>query len=197
MRDDISIKLSTDRRLAKSIKENKLKKIKKMFFSIVGIFGITILLGIFYQFGLTSWIISIVVATLLFALMILNVQFSKKAFIIGKIQRIDHDYRLEGKKGTGGFGRAHSNIREKHNLVITVSNNECPEKLHTIVCPPQYEKILRSGDTVFYHPHLNYPATLSNKSKCICVNCGTMQSSQKEACFQCQAILFNFNTVKD
>ena len=114
---------------------------------------------------------------------------------VGKVETINHEYRLEGSKNTGGFARVHSHIREKHRLLITLCDTEGEGTQKDILCSPQYETIFKPNDIVLSHPLLKYPANLSNKSKCICMNCGTTQSSEKEYCFHCNLILFNYRLM--
>ena len=195
MQDTILKKFQTDETILTILNKAQTKRLKRISVIIITTFCLAILLSLFSHFELFGWIISLLIAALISASLILNYKLSKQACVIGKIERIDHDYKLEDQKGTGGFGRLHSHIREKHNIVITIkSSNTTSQKIHSVVCPPQYEKILKLGDTILCHPYLNYPATLSNKSKCICVKCGTMQSSAKTVCYECGTSLFNVNT---
>ena len=199
MHNDIFEKIQNDETISSIICNAQKNKLKKLILFIVGVFCVVVLSGIIFKFELIGWIIAILIATVISASFVCYYKFSKKSFVVGKIQRIDHDNYLGTKKGTGGFGLnagVYTTIKNRHTLDIKISANEnSAEKVYSIVCPPQYEKVLKLGDTILYHPYLSYPATLSNKSKCICMKCGTMQSTDNKICFECQTTLFNFNTL--
>ena len=198
MHNDILEKIQNDETISSIICNTQKNKFKKLIITIVGVLCSIVLSGIILKFQLISWIIATLLAVLISALMVWYYTFSKKSFVIGKIQRIDHDNYLGVEKGTGGFGRGsgvYTTIKKQHSLDIKILTNEnSVEKVYSIVCPSQYERVLKLGDTILYHPYLSYPATLSNKSKCICMKCGTMQSTDNKACFECQTTLFNFYT---
>ena len=195
MNNDILKKIQNDETISSVIYKAQKNKLKKLILTIVGMFGVVVLFGIMLKFKPIGWIIATLFAVSVSGFMVWHYKFSKHSFVIGKIQRIDHDNYLGVKKGTGGFGRIHSPIKEQHTSDIKILANEnSVEKVYSIVCPSQYERVLKLGDTVLYHPYLSYPATLSNKSKCICMKCGTMQSVDNKVCFECKTTLFNFNT---
>lgn len=197
MQNKIFEKFKNDITVSSAIKDVYNKKRKNAYVTILCIFILSVCVGLIFKFKLMGWIISMLLSVMFSGCIVLYFKYSKKEFIMGNIQSIEHDYRLETSKGTRGFGlsNVYTTIRRQHQLVIQVVSNEgTTKKISTIVCPPQYERLLRLGDTLLYHPYLNYPATLSNKSKCICVKCGTMQSVDKQICFECKTNLFNNNT---
>ena len=198
MNNDILKKIQNDGTISLIIHTIQKNKLKKLMLTTVGMFCIVVLSGIVFKFKPIVWIIAILFAVAVSGFMLLYYKFSKKSFVIGKIQRIDHDNYLGTTKGTGGFGLGagvYTTIKKQHMLDIKILTDENSiEKVYSISCPPQYERVLKLGDTILYHPYLSYPATLSNKSKCICMKCGTMQSTDNKVCFECQTTLFNFNT---
>ena len=199
MYDKILLKANADKTLSTIIQKSRKNKFKKTLFFIAVPFGTLILSGILFKFKPISWIITISLLLFISAFIVYFYNFPKRTFIIGKIQRIDHDYSMRTTKGTGGFGLkagVYTTIKNQHILDIKLLSSGNPsQKIHSVICPPQYERVLKCGDTILYHPYLKYPATLSNKSKCICMKCGTMQSIDNSACFECKTTLFNFNTL--
>jgi len=195
---DVLKRIQNDETISSIIRNSKLKKLKKLIYFIVGICSGLILAGLILKFKTAAWIIATLFAILISVIAVCFYKFSKKSFVIGRIQRIDHDNSLGITKGTGGFGLnagVYTTIKSKHALDIkVVTNDDSTEEVYSIVCPPQYERVLKLGDIILYHPYLNYPATLSNKSKCICMKCGTMQSTENSVCFECKTTLFNVNT---
>lgn len=191
-------KIQNDETISSIIRNFELNKLKRLIFFIVGMCCAVILSGIILKFKIIGWMISTLFAILISASVVCYYKFSKKSFVIGKIQRIDHDNSLGITKGTGGFGLnagVYTTIKSKHVLDIKIATTDnATEEVYSIVCPPQYERVLKTGDIILYHPYLSYPATLSNKSKCICMKCGTMQSTENNTCFECQTTLFNINS---
>ena len=193
--DKIVSVFSSNECIAKLIKKEKHKQIFTKTLCTVSLFACDIFVSTILELNWIGWIISLCL-TFLFSCFLFNLYnlFHMDLFV-GKIESINHDYRLEVSKGTGGFARVHSPIREKHHLVITLCNTEGGGTKKDILCHPQYETIFKPNDIVLSHPLLKHPANLSNKSKCICMNCGTTQSSEKEYCFHCNLILFNYRLM--
>ncbi|MBE6635311.1 MAG: hypothetical protein E7617_03840 [Ruminococcaceae bacterium] len=196
--NDILKKIQNDETISSIIRNSELNKLKRLIFFIVGMCCVVILSGLILKFKISGWIISTLFAILISVSVVCYYKFSKKSFVIGKIQRIDHDNSLGITKGTGGFGLnagVYTTIKSNHVLDIKIATTDnTTEEAYSIVCPPQYERVLKIGDIILHHPYLSYPATLSNKSKCICMKCGTMQSTENSTCFECKTTLFNINS---
>lgn len=187
-------KIRNDATISSVICDAQRRKFIKLMLFIGCVFFIAILFAIVLKFQWIGWIVAIVSAVLLSAFAACHYKLSKPSFLVGKIQNIEHDYRVVPTKGTAGFKWVRGNMKNIHTLnigVLTCENEN--EKVYSITCPSQYKRLLGIGDTILHHPYLKYPATLSHKTKCICMNCGTMQSTDKIVCFECQTTLFHFN----
>ena len=181
--------------MAKLIKKEKHKQIFTKTLYTFSLFACDIFVSSILELNWIGWIISLCLTFMLSYFLFNLCNLFHMDLFVGKIESINHEYRLEGNKGTGGFSRVHSSIREKHRLLITLCDTEGKGTKKDILCPPQYEPFFQPNDILLSHPLLKYPANLSNKSKCICMNCGTIQSSEKEYCFHCNLVLFNYRLM--
>ena len=189
-------KIRNDTTISTIISDAQRKKFKKLMLFIGCAFGVAILLGIVLQFKWIGWGVAILSATLVSTFALCYYKFSKPTFLLGEIQSINHDYKVVPLKGTAGFYWTRGLMKNTHTLNVYILTSEnSTEKVYAIVCPSQYEEVLGIGDTILYHPYLSHPAILTHKTKCICMKCGRMQSTDHTVCFECQTTLFNFNTV--
>jgi len=189
-------KIQNDATISSVICDAQRRKFIKLMLFIGCVFFIAILFAIVLKLQWIGWIVAIAAAVFVSAFAVCNYKLSKPSFLVGKTQNIEHDYRIVPAKGTSGFKWVRGNMQNTHTLNISVKTDEnANEKVYSITCPSQYERLLGIGDTILHHPYLKYPATLSHKTKCICMKCGTMQTTDNIACFECQTTLFNFNTL--
>lgn len=190
-------KLDSCESLRATILKNKRKKIARKILIAALIYTLFIILLLIFKFKLLGWVLMLILATILSVLLCKPYQFFYNDIMVGIIESIRHDYSLQTKKGTKGFSQSHiyTSIKEHHDIVMTLLPLNGKQRKQEIICPPQYERIFRVGDTVLYHPHLHYPANLSNVTKCVCMNCGTMQSANNIECFNCKVGLLNFEAM--
>ena len=172
------------------------RSLKQALIGTAGFLAAAVGLSLSFDFSVGGWILACSVAFVAsITIGKLYKFFVKPKAVFGTIVQIEHDYRLGVEKGTGGLPRVHSSIRQQHQTVLFIQSPEKQQKLYIAVCPPECERIFAVGDAVLYHPDFKYPATLSNITKCICMNCGIMQSTENTHCYQCGAFLCNHTTA--
>ena len=197
MMDIIMKKIETDRRILQAKKEKR-KKTHKAFL----LYGFVVLFAAIFlcwraDFPVWAWILtgfSFVIAVALLLFFVCRLQ--KPKIFWGKIERMEENREIVPRKGSGAiFGTSHKYaLDEVYKLLIAITNEN--QETEVIFCSPQYEKILKIGDTLLTHSALPYPAHLSNPTKCICMHCGTMQASENQLCISCQADLYNLFTIR-
>ena len=114
--------------------------------------------------------------------------------VLGTVTKINHEYVTSADKGEGGKPVNYARIHQRHTVALSVCAGEENKK---ILCPPQYERYFKVGDTVLYHPSLPYPANLTNKTTCVCMQCGTTQAAAEAKCYQCGTPLYNFTSIPE
>lgn len=183
-------KIKADSHIIQAIKTNKNQAYRKLCICAFFIFIFAILLCISAKFNVWGWIITLLCAFAAVSVPIFLLMRKKEAKIfVGKIQRMEENRKIVPQKGTGAFGRTMLKTAEVYELLVAITNEK--QETEVIFCPPQYEKILKIGDTLLTHSALPYPAHLSNPTKCICMHCGTMQASENLTCITCGANIYS------
>ena len=188
-------KLGADARITQAV-----KKTRKQGYLKLGIYGAFVLaLAVILPFACKldawGWGISLFIAALAILLPLFVYIKKKPQIFCGKVEKMEEDRKVVPQKGTAAFGRFHMHTAEVYQLVIAITDES--HGMQVLYCPSQYEKIIAIGDTLLYHSALPYPAHLSNPTKCICMHCGTMQSSSNQACITCGADLYTVYTVTE
>ena len=196
---DYNSKFNSDRKFSNYIKQAKNRKIMHGIYATVALLLLSVLLSLICSFEVLGWIISISFSIIVSVLVLLIYVLPDAKAFTGIVIKIDHDYRLDVRKGTAGLPRNHSPIRQNHSLLVSI---ECETKsdvtkIKQISLNAQYEKVLSTDSRILIHPALPYPAVLSKGVKCICMLCGTMQDSNRKKCYNCDATLYNFTTENE
>ena len=190
-------KMKTDTRVTQAIKAKKKQAQKKLFMYAAGVFVFALLLCVLAEFNILAWIITWIIAAtaIVVPFFVLMKKAALQEIFWGKIARMEEDREIVPRKGSGAaFGTSHKYaLAEVYKLLVAITDDGGATKV--IFCPPQYEKVFEIGDTLLYHSALPYPAHLSNPTKCICMHCGTMQSSENSACITCGADMYSLHTV--
>ena len=191
-------KMKRDSRIATATKEKHKKGQREYFIYAAAVFVLPLLYALLAKLSLTGWIICAAIGILAAAVpyLVLRRVRKKPKIFIGKIVRMEEDREIVPRKGSGAvFGTSHKySLAEVYELVVAVENES--GETQVIFCPPQYETVLKIGDTLLIHPDLPYPAHLSNPTKCICMHCGTTQSAENPTCITCGADMYSVHTVK-
>ena len=199
MKDDIIVKfLESNNELSELIHKNRFRKIKSTILKSIFLLVVAIIIPLVFEFKTFGFVISISLAIVTSIICFKPYKFVNDGTLVGIIESINHDYRLDTKKGTKGFSQSHvyTSIKQTHDILITFSRKEEEKEKYKIACSAQYEKIFKPGDKIVYNPYLPYPANLTNITKCVCMNCGTMQNSDNTNCYNCKNILLNKKTMK-
>ena len=178
---------------AKKQKYKKLRKKLLLFSAAVFVFSLLLcLLGDFdaLKCGITFFVAVVVVVA--FFCFLHQKSKGERAFL-GHIERIEEHREIVPQRGTGIFGGNHVRTAEVYQLLVAVTDEKGETRV--MFYPPQYEKLLKVGDTLLLHTALPYPAHLSNLTSCICMHCGTMQDANSRTCINCGATLYNFYSV--
>lgn len=185
-------------KLAKIIKKSRVNRIKIALIKSCGVFAVAIVLSIALKFGVIAWIVALsgALAISIFGFK-LHMLLKNYKVVVGIINGIQHDYYTGIEKGTGGFSQVHTytSIQQLHNIVIALEDLDGLPLDTNVVCSSRFEKHLKVGDVILYHPELRYPANLSNITTCICMNCGAMQDAEHIICQNCEAELCNRKTI--
>lgn len=184
-------KIKADEYILQAVKKRKRKAQKTLCIYTAIAFALAVLVCILAEATLFGWVIALLCATAVSAVIWLLYARGKREerVFVGKIERLEEDRKIVPQKGTAFFGRLPSKLVEVHELVILITDER--QASQVIFCPRQYEKILEIGDTLLCHSALPYPALLSNPTKCICMHCGTMQSSEHSSCITCGATMYS------
>ena len=189
-------KIKADLHIIQVIKANKKQAYRKLCICAFFIFVFAILLCISAKFNALGWIITLLCAFAAVSVPIFFLMRKKEAKIfVGKIERMEENREIVPRKGSGAiFGTSHKYaLDEVYKLLIAITNEN--QETEVIFCSPQYEKILKIGDTLLTHSALPYPAHLSNPTKCICMHCGTMQDSENSTCITCKANIYSIHQL--
>lgn len=191
----LSKKIEADPYIARTVAHKKRRLRKKLLLCAAVIFYIALTFGFLSKCGLLEWIgiilLSITVSLLPFGVARRKI---KPKILLGKVTKMEEEWKRVPRKGTGAFGSLHrytEEVRELHILVTDENGN-----MEVIFLPSQYEKIIQHGDVLLYHSLLDYPAHLSNPTKCICMHCGTMQASENLSCITCHAVIYSLHTIQ-
>ena len=196
-RDELIEKFSTFTKLSALIERNRVKRAKKALLKSIGTFAVAVILSAALSFSWIGWSITLTAALAISFLLFGRQGLFKREPVVGTVETIQHEYYTGQEKGTGGFSQVHTYtaIRRQHNLLLTLRSPCDAQSYPKVICPSLYERVLSVGDTVLYHPDLTYPATLSNITTCICMNCGTMQDANASVCHTCGVELCNRKTM--
>ena len=189
-------KFNTFTELSALIKRNRVKRVKKALLKSVCIVAVAVILSAALSFSWIGWSIALIAAVAVSLLFFGSQGLFRRGPLVGTIDKVQHEYYTGQEKGTWGFPSVHTytSIRQEHTILLTLRSSGEQSGV-MVVCPSRYEKVLSVGDTVLYHPDLPFPATLSNITTCICMNCGTMQDSNASVCHTCGAELCNRKTI--
>jgi len=189
-------KMKRDSRIATATKEKHKKGQREYFIYAAAVFVLPLLYALLAKLSLTGWIICAAIGILAATVpyLVLRRLRKKPKIFIGKIERMEEKRETVPKPGTGVFGRLPMGLAEVYDLVVGVTDEK--GTMQAIFVSPQYETVLKIGDTLLIHPDLPYPAHLSNPTKCICMHCGTMQSAENPTCITCGADMYSVHTVK-
>ena len=189
-------KFNTFTGLSALIKRNRAKRVKKALPNSVGIVAVAVILSAALSFSWIGWSIALIAALAVSLLLFCSQGLFRREPLVGTVDTVQHEYYTGQEKGTWGFPRVHTytSVRQEHNILFALRFSGEQTRV-MVVCPSRYEKVLSVGDTVLYHPDLPFPATLSNITTCICMNCGTMQDSNASVCHTCGAELCNLKTM--
>ncbi len=196
MYQQISEKMKRDARIVQTVSRKQRQTIMRLSVAIFLVYLVALLLCLATQAEPPVWIFALAFVTAAAVVSVcVFVRWAKKPKIfIGQITRIETERKIVAPKGTGAFGRLPMRTAEVYELVIAIEDGK--KETRVIFCPAQHEMVLKEKDTLLCHSALPYPAHLSNPTKCICMHCGTMQSSEKTACITCGADLYNIFSVK-
>ena len=196
--ENIIEKFNSFETLASIIKKNRARKAKKKIFLSVLILLFTVSLAVALQAGPLGLLFAVLLSCLLSVLFLRVPEvFKKEGAQVGRIFAIRHEYENRTVKGTGGLPRVHSSIRFTYDLVITLEDAAGVPLKREIVCSSQYEGAFSVGDLVLSHPDLAFPANLSHRTKCVCMQCGRMQDASRDSCLTCRAPLCNSTTIQE
>ena len=189
-------KTKADSRIIQVIKANKKQAYRKLCAYALLVFAVAILLCLSAKLNAFGWLITLLCAVMAVAAPVFFLVRKKEAKIfVGKIERMEENREIVPRKGSGAiFGTSHKYaLDEVYKLLIAITNEN--QETEVIFCSPQYEKILKIGDTLLTHSALPYPAHLSNPTKCICMHCGTMQASENLTCITCGANIYSIHQL--
>ena len=195
----IEAKLASFEDLNATIKNRKKSRTKTDLLKTMCVMIVAILLAIVINRGVICWIILL---SLSFGFCVWNFKlykyFKKSSITVGTVKTIRHEYSVAHKKGTsgwGGSGPLYTTLRQEHDVVLVIKSFNDNEKSREIICLPQYEKVFRVGDIVLVHPELDYPANITNADTCICMKCGTIQSTKNGCCYNCKSTLIHSKSM--
>lgn len=114
---------------------------------------------------------------------------------VGVVDTIRHEYYQKHAKGTGGWERWYTAQIHTEDMVITLRGEDGALLSREIVLPARYARAIRLGDTLLAHPALPYPANLTSDTVCLCMQCGTMQGTNRTHCLSCGLLLCHRDTV--
>ena len=185
--------MKNDAHIKEAIHQKKKATRKTLFLYSAVVVAFAFLLCFLASFDAWGWVITWGIAAIVIALLVFflyHKQNDPKIFV-GKIQRMEENREIVPRKGSGAiFGTSHKYaLDEVYKLIIAITDEN--QETQVIFCPPQYEKVLKLGDTLLCHSLLPYPAHLSNPTKCICMHCGTMQAAENATCITCGANIYS------
>lgn len=196
MDSELLRRIKADTRIGQAMAAKRKEKRKWLFAYAVIVFVFASLLCLLASFDAVTACVTMLLAVLaavLPACVLHHVQKEPKIFL-GKISRIEENRKIVPRKGTGAFGFLNSGTCEVYDLLVAITADDGTTQV--IFCSPQYEKILKTGDTLLCHSVLPYPAHLSHITQGICMHCGTMQDSANTRCITCDAPLYTLHTMQ-
>ena len=196
MQTSVAQKMKNDPYIAKALAEKRRKTHKTLLLVLAVVWTFCVLLCLLAQFDGVAWAATLACALLVSVLLYFLFCRGKAAPVpfLGTVTRTEAVGKSVPAKGSGAFGRLPSYQHETYDLLVAVTDES--GKTRVIVCAPEYEKLIARGDTLLLHPDLPYPAHLSNPTTCICMHCGTTQSTDRDRCSACGANLYNVRTVQ-
>ena len=188
--------MKNDPYIAGAMAEKQKAAYKTFFLSAAVVWVFCLLLCLLAQFDGVAWAATLLCAAVLSIVLFWLLCRRKRApaLFLGTVTRMEESRKSVPAKGTGAFGRLPSYQHETYDLLVAVTSGE--GKTQVIICAPEYEKLIARGDTLLLHPHLPYPAHLSNPTTCLCMHCGTTQGTDHDRCSDCGANLYNVRTVQ-
>ena len=195
MYTDMVNKLKADPRVAQAINASYAQKRKKLLLYAIAVLAFALLLCLLASFGTVECVITFALAAVavIIPVLLLRYKRGRETVILGTVERIEENREIVPQKGSGVFGGNHVRTAEIYRLLVAITDEKGLTQV--IFCPPQYEKLIKVGDTLLWHSALPYPAHLSNLTSCICMHCGTMQDANSRTCINCGATLYNFYSV--
>ena len=196
MLNKITEKMKHDLHIAQAIRGKRRQMRKKFLCAAAILFAFALFISLASHLTAVGWLITWSITVLVLAAAFFSVErYARRArLFLGRIERIDEDRSIVPTKGNERFSRFQERETDVSAIIVGIMNEQGDAQVITL--PPQYEKLLTIGDTLFLHSALPYPAHLSHPTQSICMHCGTMQSSENESCITCGADMYSVHTVK-
>ena len=197
MQAKLAQKMKHDPYIAGAMAEKQKAAYKTFFLFTAVVWVFCILLCLLAQFDGVAWAATLLLAAALSMALfwLLCRRKQTPAIFLGTVTRMEESRKSVPAKGSGAFGRLPSYQHETYDLLVAVQSEAGETRV--IMCAPEYEKLIARGDTLLLHPHLPYPANLSNPTTCLCMHCGTTQGTDRDRCSGCGANLYHVRTVQE